>query len=67
MKNFARRSRLLCCMLALTAGMMAPMTASRAWAQEEELEYTKEIGGSLGINFMLSDLNSKWYGASHLS
>lgn len=30
-------------------------------AQQEEVEYTKEIGGGLGLGFMTSDLGNKWY------
>lgn len=50
--------------LTLTVSLLA---LSPACAQEEELQYTKEAGVGLGLNFMLGDLNNKWYGASHFS
>lgn len=35
--------------------------------QDEELQYTKEIGAGVGMGFVLGDLNNKWYGDVHPS
>ena len=51
----------------IAALVLATLSAMPSAAQDDALEYTKEIGAGLGLNFMLSDLNNKWYGASHLS
>lgn len=34
------------------------------WAQQDEVQYTKEIGMGVGLGFMNSDLNHKWYAQS---
>lgn len=46
----------------LSAAFCAPLRA-----QQDELQYTKEVGGGIGLNFMLSDLNHKWYRQSRPS
>ncbi|WP_233569311.1 hypothetical protein [Alloprevotella sp. OH1205_COT-284] len=49
------------CISALMIGIALPLRA-----QDEEY-YTKEIGGTLGTNFMLNDVNSSFYGGSNFS
>lgn len=39
--------------------LLAALCCLPALAQQEELQYTKEIGMSLGMNYMTSDLNRK--------
>lgn len=51
-------------LIALACLALLPL---KAGAQDPNLVYTKEIGGGLGLNFMLSDLNDKWYGGAKFS
>ena len=36
-------------------------------AQDDDLEYRYEVGGGLGVNFSLTDVNSQWYGNSNFA
>ena len=36
--------------------------ANQLAAQDDDLEYRYEVGGGLGVNFSLTDVNSQWYG-----
>lgn len=53
--------------IALTLLTLITMPAARAQQGDEAVAYTKEIGGALGANFMLSDVNSNWYGGTNFS
>lgn len=46
---------------------MFTLTATHNVAAQDEVEYTKEIGGSLGVNGAINDLNSKFLGAMGVS
>lgn len=51
----------------LTLLTLLTLPAARAQQGDEAVQYTKEIGAGLGLNFMLSDMNSTWYGNSNFS
>lgn len=53
--------------LLITLISLFSLPALRAQQGDEAVEYTKEIGAGLGLNFMLSDMNSTWYGGSNFS
>ena len=36
-------------------------------AQEDDVEYRMELGGAAGVNFSLTDVNSKWYGNTQIA
>lgn len=45
----------------LLALILALLTTGLAHAQQEEVQYTKEIGAGLGLGFMTGDLSTRWY------
>lgn len=51
----------------LCVACLMPYAATTVAAQDDEVEYRREIGVAAGVNFSLTDVNQAWYGNTGLA